>query len=198
MALVLAIAALVGLALVALDIVGLQQGDDTRSASVPRGGLATPVGALGIAYGFIALPGSLAPVISLSTALRRPPAIPPLLGDGWTALLAVVLAFVAISAALKASRVGRWILTAERPSPDLARTLRFLRLWWLLVGLLLIATPFSRLPTPVAGLVVGFAALSLATGAGFELALRGTIPASGSPARDDASERAANDDAAND
>ena len=111
-------------------------------------------------------------MVALVTALRGETGSRALLSDGWTALAAVALAFVAISAALKSSRLGRWMIDGERPRDEFPRTLRYLRLWWILAILLVVPAPLGRLSGTIVGIIGVFALASALTGGLFEFALR--------------------------
>lgn len=146
MTLLIALAALCLAVLVTLDLTlmrgadrfdGLSAGDEGLTL-VWKDGPPPAVRAgrwAGLVLGVISFPGTLAPVVITVLAFQRH----PVLADGWIALVAVIVAGVSMSAAVKYLRAAHFFRGfAEEMKTLLKHTVLYQGLWTLFVLLLLI------------------------------------------------------------
>ena len=111
---------------------------------------------LAILYGTLAFPGTLAPVVLTVLALRQG----PVASEGWTALIAVIVAALSMSVALKTMRAGRLMLELTSPAMLVARRcLFFLGPWNVAV---IVSWLIADLPaTSVASIVLAYVIATL-------------------------------------
>lgn len=158
-----ALAALATLALLALDIVVLRgleprEGDPplTTRPTAPRVGPARAGSVAALVLGVLGFPGTLAPVVLTVLAFQAH----PVTTDGWVALLAVVVASLSMSAAIKSFRIAQLLGRVE----DVGRRLLgasviYLLVWAVLVLLLLLLARSAE--GPVQLLVWSYVAILL-------------------------------------
>ncbi|MBX3246593.1 MAG: hypothetical protein KF901_05365 [Myxococcales bacterium] len=128
------------LALLAMDIVilrGLERADEEaptelapeRSSTHRAGAIA----ALGL--GVLGFPGTLAPVVLTVLAFQAH----PITTDGWVALIAVIVAGLSMSAAVKSFRIAQLLGRVSGAATRLVgATVVYLLVWAVLIGLLLL------------------------------------------------------------
>ncbi|MEM1418258.1 MAG: hypothetical protein AAGH15_25405 [Myxococcota bacterium] len=158
---------LVGLLLA--DAVGLRELEEERPLAGPVSGAPRwplrLIAALTSLFGAVGFPATLAPVILTVLVAQEHPFV----GDGWTSLVAILVAALSMSAAVKCFRLASMML--ERPGPDEGATRR--TAFWLggwnalVVALLALAKRPLGVVTP---LVWGYALASVAV---FALAVAG-------------------------
>jgi hypothetical protein len=157
-----ALAALAALVLLVLDLVVLRSSEaldvETEPTARPARSSGDKAGA-GAAFllGVLGFPGTLAPVVLTVLAFQAH----PITADGWVALLAVIVASLSMSAAVKSFRVAQLLGRVKDESRRLlGATVIYLLVWALLVVLLL---GLARAPEgPVRLVIWAYVALLLA------------------------------------
>lgn len=164
----IAFAALVLAVLVTLDLTlmrgadrfdGVSPGEEGLSL-VWKDGAPTPVRAArwtGLVLGALSFPGTLAPVVITVLAFQAH----PVLSHGWIALVAVIVAGVSMSAAVKYLRTAHFFRGyAEEMKKLLKHTLLYQGLWtvFILIMLMLMRSPDSG---RLVALIWGYVALSI-------------------------------------
>lgn len=165
------------LVLLAMDIVilrGLERADEEaptelapERSSQHRAGA---VAALGL--GVLGFPGTLAPVVLTVLAFQAH----PITSDGWVALIAVIVAGLSMSAAVKSLRVAQLLGRVSGAAQRLVgATMVYLLVWAIIIGLLLL---LGRTPAGAVRLVVWVYAALLFVGTGLVAAMgRGALAA---------------------
>lgn len=134
-----ALAALAALVLLVLDLVVLRASESLDVEGEPAGARARSSGeraGAGAAFllGVIGFPGTLAPVVLTVLAFQAN----PITTDGWVALLAVIVASLSMSAAVKSFRIAQLLGRVKDESRRLlGATVIYLLVWALLVVVLL-------------------------------------------------------------
>lgn len=127
------------------DATGTKSSEDRRvrqKAIVRTGGL------VGIAYGLLNFPATLAPVILVAHAAQEH----PIGGDGTTALIGIVVAGYSMSASIKAIRAGEIYLTGQTQLLVAARQCVLYFLGWTAIVCCLLA--LSRPPEGIVATIV--------------------------------------------
>ena len=132
-----ALAALAALVLLVLDLVVLRASESLDVEGEPaRARSSGERAGAGAAFllGVVGFPGTLAPVVLTVLAFQAN----PITTDGWVALLAVIVASLSMSAAVKSFRIAQLLGRVKDESRRvLGATVIYLLVWALLVVLLL-------------------------------------------------------------